>query len=47
MITLATNLSVSSTRESGFVWVALFGLVGLVASLMLAQQGVDISPAMF
>ncbi len=43
MIAIANSLVVSNPH-SGFGLVTLFGLVGMLASLVLVQQGVDISP---
>jgi hypothetical protein len=42
---MARYLLVNSTLSSGFGLVTLFGLTGVIASLALIQQGIDISPA--
>ncbi|UFZ03411.1 hypothetical protein LQG66_29950 [Bradyrhizobium ontarionense] len=42
---MARYLLVKSTLNSGFGLVTLFGLTGVVASLVLIRQGIDISPA--
>jgi len=48
MVAIAESLLVSGSRHSGFGLVTLFGLVGMLASFVLLQQGVDLSPtAMF
>ena len=45
MTMMARYLLVNSTLSSGFGLVTLFGLTGVIASLALIQQGIDISPA--
>jgi len=43
MLAVAQGVIRQSSRISGFGLVTLFSLVGLVLSLALAQQGVDLS----
>ena len=43
MIAVAQSVIRQSSRISGFAIVTVFGLVGLVLSLVLAQHGVDLS----
>jgi hypothetical protein len=39
------NLWVSSRHYAGFGLLTAFGLFGVIASLILVQHGVDLSPA--
>lgn len=43
MIVIVQSLFVNNGRISGFGLVTFFSLIGLVASLALVQQGVDLS----
>jgi hypothetical protein len=45
MIAIAQSVFVSNGRISGFGLVTLFSLIGLVASLALVQQGIDLNPS--
>jgi len=45
MIAIAKSLMLSSTPHLGLSLVTMFGLVGLVASFVLMQHGVDLSSA--
>jgi hypothetical protein len=42
---MARFLLANHALNSGFGLVTLFGLTGVVASLVLIRQGIDISPA--
>ena len=45
MTVISQNLIVKFARMSGFGLVALFGSLGMLASLVLLQQGVDLYPS--
>ena len=45
MTVIAQSLVVNPARHSGFRLVVFFGLVGLLVSLVLTQQGVDLNAA--
>jgi hypothetical protein len=46
MIAIAQSVFANNGRISGFGLVTVFSLIGLVASLALVQQGIDLSSSM-
>jgi len=45
VFSIVKSILLTSTRHPGFGLVAVFGVIGVVASLVLVQQGVDLSSA--